>query len=169
MTKPRPRTLTIEYLHKHLRYDPASGLFIRLVTVKGSHGQAGRIVGSVTENGYVMVTLALDHYYAHVLAWFYMTGQWPSLEVDHKNRVRTDNRWDNLREVTHNEQMWNRTKSVGKSSRHMGVTLTKSGRWRAVIRSNGKHIHLGMFATEDEAALAYVTAKADLHPGAPLH
>jgi AP2 domain len=82
-------------------------------------------------------------------------------ETDHINEDGLDNRRKNLRPATKAQQKWNQSKQDGKySSQYKGVTKIKlrSGtiRWRARIYHGGpQYVHLGDFATEEDAARAY--------------
>jgi hypothetical protein len=38
---------------------------------------------------------------AHRVAWFYITRRWPADQIDHANHNKADNRFINLREVSH--------------------------------------------------------------------
>lgn len=104
--------------------------------------------------------------YAHRLAWFLHYGEWPSKDLDHKNRVRTDNRIENLRECTQLENTRNRAKQPAYGDRtcrstHKGVTWHKRRqRWMARIQVEGRRIHLGEFDSEEVAAEAYRAAAA---------
>ena len=64
-----------------------------------SHGKRG---------GYRKITIDGKVYSAARLAWFYKTGRWPDPEIDHINRIRDDNRWENLREATRADNLANR-------------------------------------------------------------
>jgi hypothetical protein len=76
--------------------------------------------------------------------------------VDHKNRNKLDNTRDNLHVCTQQENTRNTGKRNGTSSRFIGVHYHKSaGKWCAAIHFEGKHIHLGLFTDEVEAARAY--------------
>lgn len=81
--------------------------------------------------------------------------------VDHINGNRLDNRKSNLRVCTLLENARARRKFSG-SSRYKGVSKLRK-RWRAQIRAYGVDRHLGVFATEEEAALAYNAAAQILH------
>ncbi len=84
--------------------------------------------------------------------------------VDHINGDTLDNRRENLRIVTHQENMSNQTKRKG-SSQYRGVTFKKDRqRWVAQIQVNGMRTYLGAFETEEEAAKAFLTA-AEVHYG----
>ena len=79
-----------------------------------------------------------------------------SEQVDHRNRNKSDNRRDNLRLATHEQNSQNQDRK-GKSK---GVAFVKKrptspGRWRARIRSNGQLYHLGYFTSKDDAIAAY--------------
>lgn len=75
--------------------------------------------------------------------------------VDHVNGDRLDNRKENLRLCTKQENSWNRKPTKG-SSKYKGIWFVKSRKkWRSCIRVNGKAMHLGYYETEEEAALAY--------------
>lgn len=74
--------------------------------------------------------------------------------VDHINRIRSDNSLENLRWVTHQENICNR-KAHGKS-KYRGVTFDKSkNKFRTRIMINRKEIQIGYFKEEKEAALAF--------------
>ena len=77
--------------------------------------------------------------------------------VDHINGNTLDNRRDNLRLVTHQENLWNMPGAKGYS------WVETSKRWDARIRVNGRLKRLGSFKTEDEARAAYLKAKAEVH------
>lgn len=76
-------------------------------------------------------------------------------EVDHKNWNGLDNRRANLRIATGHQNQGNTRKSkAGLTSQYKGVSWDR-GRWKAYIKMDGKHVHLGRFTSEIEAARAY--------------
>jgi hypothetical protein len=90
-----------------------------------------------------------------------IAGIGQSHEVDHVNGDGLDNRRSNLRPCTHAENMRNRTRHHNNKSGYKGVSRVSRKhvvKWRASIGLNGKHIHLGYFATKVAAAKAYNTA-----------
>jgi len=111
--------LTQSELKELLHYDPETGVFTWLVR-NGSGVEAGDVAGTLTLRGYWSIRYRRRSYRAHRLAFLYMTGSFPTLDVDHINGARGDNRWCNLREVTSRQNARNRVNSCAKSG-HLGI------------------------------------------------
>lgn len=98
-------------------------------------------------------------YPAHRLAFLYMTGKFPSEQVDHKDLNGLNNRWDNLRPATRTQNSWNCKAQINNTSGFKGAYLdNRWGRYQALIRVNGKSKSLGYFDTAKEAGAAYAVA-----------
>jgi len=88
-----------------------------------------------------------------------MTGEWPEHQVDHRNRVRDDNRWDNLRKATRVQNLGNREKYANNTSGLKGVSLHKAtNKWRSDIQVDNESLFLGLHRTQYGAATAYALA-----------
>ncbi len=91
--------------------------------------------------------------------WLIITGEWPEGRLDHINRVKSDNRWCNLREATNSQNLMNRYAPKNNTSGYKGVTLRQANqKWRSRITVNYKRIYLGDFDTKIEAHEAYYAA-----------
>lgn len=160
-------TITQEELKKQLHYDPETGVFtwaIRKHKVK-----FGAVAGRTKPKGYVEIRVNLFSYQAHRLAWLYVHGEWPEGLIDHINRNPSDNRIANLRVATYRQNFRNVPVSARSSTGVKGVSPhSKSGKYRAAIRIEGKRLWLGLFNTIDEAAAAYEAA-AKAHHGEFSH
>lgn len=154
------KDLTANELRERLDYDPETGEF----------WTKPRKIGTIQTFGKTRVpavTISLQskdgrwrHYYAHRLAYLWMTGEWPVAEVDHINNVSTDNRWENLRAATHTENNRNKEYSGFGTSGYLGASLHKaSGLWRATFRRKT----LGYFKTPEEAHEAYKKAAIEVY------
>jgi len=120
--------------------------------------------------GYISISINRNRYLAHRLAWLYENGDWPKQDIDHINGNRSDNRIENLRDVSHQVNCQNK-RSIGKqnTSGFLGVNWRKDRqKWRAVISTRRKQKFLGFFDTAQEAHQAYLIAKRKLHEGSTL-
>lgn len=141
--------LTQAMLKEMLGYDPLTGIFVWRVT-KSNRAVMGKVAGYRQPSGYWAIKALGKLYRGHRLAWLWMYGRWPACEVDHVDRNRANNSFDNLRLATRQENMRN-TDSKGYRSR--------AGKWRAHITVSGRTIELGSFDTPAEARAAYLVAR----------
>jgi hypothetical protein len=145
-------------LKEALHYDPSSGIFTWRITLS-PRAMAGSETGKKLSKGYLFVGVFGKIFRAHRLAWFYMTGDWPSHHIDHINGIRSDNRWSNLRLATRSQNACNTGLRANNRSGFKGVSWSnRSRRWAAHIRIHGKSKHIGLFETAEEAHLAYCKA-----------
>jgi hypothetical protein len=150
--------ITLEQLKRKYIYDPLTGIFTIASSQKISN--IGKVVGG-RSNGYIQLDLDGKKFYAHQLAWFYMTGEWPSM-IDHVNLDRADNRFINLRIASHNENQHNKTVQKNNTSGFKGVYKARN-KWSARIMVDGKRYDLGLYLTAEEAGSAYASAAKKYH------
>ena len=153
--------VTAEYVRSILRYERSTGLF-RWRHDHRWNAKAGSIAGSIHAHGYRIIKIDGVGYPAHRLAWLVVNGYFPDCEIDHKNRIRSDNRFRNLREATRTQNTWNAKIKTTSSTGHRGVSKRR-GRWLARIQVHKRRIHLGYFDTADKARRAYAAAAKDFH------
>lgn len=146
--------LTQQYLKEILSYEPETGMFFWKIR-KAYNMKPGQIAGAVHKTGYVYISVDNRGYKAHRLAWLYMTGEMPDQYIDHINRVAADNRFSNLRLVSAKQNCENCSIYKSNASGFRGVSFHKAtNKWRATLRHNKKHIHVGLFDTAEAASLA---------------
>jgi len=118
-----------------------------------------KIIGKPRPDGYIYPQINGTHVLHHrIIAACYLGLDIADLkvEVDHINRIKTDNRLVNLRLVTCQQNHFN----LGAK----GYCWNKRARkWQAQIRINGKNKHLGYYDHEEDAHQAYLAEKAILH------
>lgn len=157
--------MTHDELLKAIHYDPETGFFTkREASSKKAAGE--RLGGPEPKTGYRRIRLLGKLYREHRLAWFYMHGTWPTHGIDHKNRIKSDTRFDNLRAATSPENSQNIWQSGRPNTSGLpGVKwMPERGKWRAFISINGRYKHIGLYATAEAASAAYETFKAAAHP-----
>lgn len=154
----RPKSLTVDRLRELLRYDPMTGIFNSLV--KRNRTNIGDVVGS-NSGGYLYVSIDYKKYALHQLAFLYMTGRWldDGLEPEHKNTIKNDNRWDNLRPATRSQNKANVRAYANNTSGLNGVSWDKCrGKWHSCIYVQGVMKNLGRFDCPAVAHFSYVVA-----------
>ena len=141
---------------ENILYNPISGEFTRKV--------GKNKVGSLDKDGYLCIKVSNKTYKAHRLAWYLHYGDWPKDQLDHINGVRDDNRIENLREVTSQQNNFNRKPNSNSTSNYKGVSWCKRDKvWVSQIVVSGKNTRLGNFRSEIEAATAYDNAARVAH------
>lgn len=154
-------TLTQSELKSLLTYNPQTGIFIWNIS-RGKQ-KKGNIAGSLNGKGYLRIIINSKEYLSHRLVFLYMNGKMPTEEVDHINRNKIDNRYLNLRLVSHKENHLNkgvfRNNKVGLS----GIEFNKAkNQWRVRIQKDKKRYFLGYFDDLEVAKEARRKAQNEL-------
>lgn len=154
--------LTAEMVRELLTYDPETGVFTWRVK-PAPNTRIGAIAGRIDARGYGGINIRYRKYASHRLAWLYVTGEWPSKQIDHIDKNPSNNRFANLRDVSASDNCLNRDHpGRARSPGTKGVTLLKSGRWQAQISISGRVCYLGSYATEAEALSVYKQRLAEV-------
>ena len=119
--------------------------------------------GSVAKSsGYRYVEINKKPYSYHRVVYFLHNQKWKIHDsstdnsIDHIDRDKLNNNIENLRVVTHSQNMWNND--------CRGYTFDKArGEYQAQIKVDGKRKFLGYFKSEQAARDSYLEAKASLH------
>ena len=132
--------ITQARLKELFHYNPTTGAFTRNIT--RNRYQAGTIAGSKDKKGYINIMADNVLYKAHRLAFVYMEGQFPIEYVDHKNRNKSDNSWNNLRHADQTLNARNQPIRIDNISGCRGVCKSNVG-WAAYIGIGGVRTYLG--------------------------
>lgn len=152
--------LSADVLRIYFRYDPTTGFLYRF----GERTPSGRIA----TNGYRQIFFQGRRYMAHRLAWLYVYGEWPALQIDHINQCRDDNRIENLRQVTNKQNGENVRHFSHNVTGRRGVSWVKRlQEWQADIKHHGKSIYLGRFDNIVDAVACRMRAERELFTHAP--
>lgn len=125
----------------------------------------GSVVGVKNKYGYLQAKLKKKSFYVHRLIWVLLKGDLNGLDVDHINGIKNDNRIENLRLVSRNENNQNLKKAKTNSkTKLIGASFHKStGKFIAQISKNRKIFYLGLFDTAQDAHAAYIAKKREIH------
>lgn len=146
-----------QYLLDRFDYNPTTGVFKRKAT--GHVYQT-----SNTKSGYIHLDCKGKTYTVHRLIWCMQTGEFPKGVIDHIDGNRLNNKWSNLRDVTHSENLHNRPKSKNNSSGIKGVSFDpKRGDWRGEVMINYVTHRTARYSTREKAELALEFLKQDLN------
>jgi HNH endonuclease len=163
--KPKP-DLSQEFLLSVFNYDSNTGvLYWRKPNPYDRHNRPGDVAGGLEFLGYLTVFINGKVYKLSRVAWVMSRGPIPhGYEVDHRNRIKTDNRLDNLRLSTRSQNMMNTDKYNHGNNLYRGVTFhKKSGKHRARITKDGKRYSLGLFITAEAAREARIKKEVEMY------
>lgn len=155
---------SLSYLQQYLNYDSDTGMFTWKVDRKNGQIRAGDVAGSLTKTGYIEISLKNKRMYAHRLAWYFITGSWPTNEIDHIDQIKTNNAGCNLREADSSQNSANVAHRSDNTSGFKGVSK-QTGRdtWVAETRFKGVRKRKGGFATPEAAHEWIVKIREQLH------
>jgi hypothetical protein len=155
--------ITQKRLHELFEYRE-DGKLIRKISVT-SNARVGDVAGSPIKGGYVQISINDRRHLLHRLIFLYHHGYLTSgMEIDHIDGNTSNNRIENLREVTHTQNQQNGKIHSNNTSGVKGVLWDKKARrWRSNIRIGGKQKYLGLHITLEEAAAAVKEAREKYH------
>ena len=123
-----------------------------------------KLAGTINTKGYRVVNFAKQMFRAHRIIFALANNRWPTLQIDHINGDKLDNRLENLREATAFQNCHNRSIGVRNKSGRKGVFWNKAeNRWQARITVNGTRIFLGSHKDVALAAFIYECAAEKYH------
>lgn len=121
-----------DYILEHFQYND-DGTITRDDRKGGS--------GSLDHYGYLVLKIKGIQVKAHQVAWLLNYGKFPTYELDHINRNKTDNRIENLRESYRFEQTNNISRTPNKDTGEIGIyedRTTKGLKKKFTFRHMGK-------------------------------
>lgn len=126
MRNPKTPDIDLAWLRTRLRYEPDTGRFF--YKIASENVKVGQEAGWVERTGYRRIRVKGEPIIASRLAWFYVNGKWPSALIDHINGDRSDNRIENLRDVTFKDNMRNRRLRADNTTGFCGVRKNLKGK-----------------------------------------
>lgn len=148
---------TQDRVKKLITYDPLSGEVTWNINISGikKGSKAGSISTDKSGRKYHNIRLDTFAFRTHRIIYLYMTGKFPKGLVDHLNGDTLDNRWENLKDVTHSENARNCSKRKDNTSGYTGVNWRNdTNKWQVSINENNKKHNLGCFTNLEDAVAA---------------
>jgi hypothetical protein len=146
-----------EYIRQNLSYNPETGI-ITWLTAGTFNRKPGVVAGGplkqVCGKTYIRIKVKGKAYGAHNIAWLLTTGSWPTQLLDHKDGNGTNNKWDNLRDVSAEQNQRNRRLNSNNRSGVSGVIQRSPTRWEVQIKGDNKLKYIGSYPTLEEAKIA---------------
>lgn len=132
--------------NQHFKYD--NGNLVRL-RANNQH----KHVGWINSSGYLQCEVGGVAFMLHRIIYEMHFGEIPKgLQIDHIDRNPLNNKIENLRLATQNENQINSRVPKNNTTGYKGVLTTPSGKFQARLGYNGKKLYLGLFETAEEAA-----------------
>jgi hypothetical protein len=156
----KPNKITLEQSLLHEMFDYKDGDLVWKNKPYNLVHLNGKVAGCLHKTGYRQIKIGTTLYPAHRLMWIYHNGSIDeNMQIDHINNIKHDNRIENLRLVTAQQNCFNRSKFNAK-----GYCWSKAAqKWQATISVNSKNKYLGQFTSEIDARNAYLEQAKILH------
>lgn len=118
------------------------------------HGVKGKRAGHIAVHGYWVVNINGIRHYTHRVIWALCMGDFDGC-IDHINGDKQDNRLENLRNVSHRQNMLNKKVQSNNTSGYRGIYWSKGkGKWVVQISQNAKPKNVGTYSTIEDAVRA---------------
>ena len=163
------KEINVAIASEYLSYngDTGSLVWIKKPSASVNVGDVAGVLGSL---GYVHIKLKGQMYVAHRIAWALSHGDAGAYDIDHINRIKSDNRICNLRLATRSENCQNVGIKRHNKSGVSGVFWhSQSRKWEASIRINGVSKTIGRFHSKEDAIHARLVTEAGSCSHSPLN
>jgi len=149
------RIIDKDFLHQLFYY--IDGKLYWKISPDGNATKVGSRAGYNRIDGYRGCTIQSKTFQEHRIIYIYHYDIFDyNFDIDHINKIKDDNRIENLRLVTEQENLFNVNAS--------GASFKKdSNKWQSYITITGKKIYLGYFDNKEEAHNTYLEAKKKYH------
>ena len=150
--------INVDYLKQILNYDANTGIFTWIKRTT-RFDLIGKQAGSPHSSGYISIAIHNKKRLAHRLAWLYMKGVWPANHIDHIDGNKTNNAFNNLRDVTRSENLHNVHKAKKNNKINLLGVCAYQGKWCMQIMINRVRTRVTGFDTPEEAHKEYLKIK----------
>ena len=155
--------ITQERLHELFDYREDGVLIWKKCT--SFRTRIGDVAGGINPDGYRHLKIDEKNYRIHRLIFLYHHGYLtPGMDIDHIDGDKTNNRIENLRQVTKTQNQQNSKMRSTNTSGVKGVSwFNASGKWKAQLLVEKRLIYLGLHDTIEEAEKVIKEAREKYH------
>lgn len=155
------RDLTVDLLNELFTYDKETGkLYWKVARQRINVGDEA---GGLDKEGYSVLRVNHKRYRTHRVVFLMHRGYLPAV-LDHIDGDRANNRLDNLRPASLNQNQYNRKLNKNNKTGFKGVSYNaKQKMFFAVINHQRQRIFLGGYSTPEEADVVVRAAREELH------
>lgn len=152
--------MNVNYIRDRFNYDPISGAFTWFKPTN-NRVRIGSNAGRLMPDNSYRVSIDNKSYAVHRLIWLYMTGEFPTAIIDHIDRNPSNNKWNNLRDCSTQQNAFNQvTRSFSSKSGYPNVHHHKYG-WQVKFRIKGVKRYSKFFKPCDfHAAIEHAKTKS---------
>ncbi|AGQ28771.1 endonuclease [Serratia liquefaciens ATCC 27592] len=164
--KQKPTPLSSEYLCERFTYK--DGRLFWKKRIPDSYGfnkrYAGKEAGGIDDDGYWKIKIYGKWYRRHRIVWAMHFGDAGSMQIDHVNGIRSDDRICNLRTATAQQNAFNRKRQINNKSGCKGVFWVEAKKkWTGLVLVFRKPYSAGYFDSIHEAITASERLREKLH------
>jgi hypothetical protein len=158
MSIPRKEELTYDYFDELLNYDKESGkLYWKSKSSPYSRIIVGEEAGCIRHyktNSYRIVVLKNTPYFVHRIIWLLVHKKWPDDQIDHIDGNSLNNKIQNLKSASNQENCRNQRKRLNNTTGHPNIYWhTGKKKYSVSLRFNGKLNHIKDYQTLEEAII----------------
>lgn len=157
------KALTQSKIHSLFEYREDGNLLWKVSST--NRVRIGDIVGYLNIAGYHRVQIDRKKYFLHRLIYMYHHGSLtPGMDIDHIDGNKSNNRIENLREITHSQNLMNAKINKNSKTGVKGVYFSKKAKkYQTQLVINGKNTYLGTYSTLEEAEKVMKEAREKYH------
>lgn len=149
----------LKYISDNFKYNKDTGIVERFDLGVGVN-RFGYLSKSSKHRSYVRFSVCNKSLYAHRIAYFLIKNEMPLGEIDHIDGNGMNNKWSNIRVVTHSGNAKNQKKNERNKSGVTGVHWDSvNNKWYAQITVDNKPVFLGRHKEKRLAELSRIKAE----------
>jgi hypothetical protein len=153
--------IKLDLLNELFQYK--DGLLISKVCRAKNKIKIGDLIGCLMKNGYLKTRIGHKEYLVHRIIFMMHNGYLPE-QVDHIDGNPLNNRIENLRAATNQQNSFNSKLSKANTSGVKGVSWINSRKkWEAKVMTSGNTVHLGRFDDIQDAENAVRLYRIEQH------